>query len=121
MLTNTFCHIPGIGDNIERYLWSVGVMSWDCPLPQVGVKLPRRLRQCWLQHMKESIANHANSNPNYFAENLPTNQHWRLFRDFQGVCAFVDIETTGLYGWDTITTIALYDGRTIRYYVNGDI
>src|SRR5262249_3332886 len=58
-------------------------------------------------------------NPSYFAEKLPTSQHWRLYRDFQEVCAFLDIETTGLYGGE-ITTIALYDGRTIRYYVNGD-
>ncbi len=35
--------------------------------------------------------------------------------------AFLDIETTGLgnYG-DYITTIALYDGTTIRHYVHGD-
>src|SRR5262249_21278021 len=42
-----------------------------------------------------------------------------LYRDFQDVSAFLDIETTGLYGGE-ITAIALYDGWTIRYYVNGD-
>jgi uncharacterized protein len=35
--------------------------------------------------------------------------------------AYLDIETTGLGGpGDYITTIALYDGRAIKYYVHGD-
>ena len=32
----------------------------------------------------------------------------------------MDIETTGLDDFHDITTIALYDGKTIRYYVNGE-
>src|SRR5262249_48058816 len=56
----------------------------------------------------------------YFADKLPPNQHWRLYWDFHESCAFVDIETTGLSSFDEITTIALYDGQTVRYYVNGE-
>ena len=120
MLTNTFCHIPGIGEKCERSLWSAGVSCWDSGLPPSGVKLlPRAIRESWPQHMRESASNHANRNLSHFAERLPTKQHWRLYGDFQDVCAFLDIETTGLYGGE-ITTIALYNGRTIRYYVNGD-
>ena len=70
--------------------------------------------------MQESSGNHANRNLSYFIEKLPANQHWRLYRDFHDSCAFVDIETTGLSGWDEITTVVLYDGRSVRYYVNGD-
>jgi uncharacterized protein YprB with RNaseH-like and TPR domain len=70
--------------------------------------------------MQESIGHHAAGNLSYFAENLLTSQHWRLYGDFQDACAFLDIETTGLSLFADITTIALYDGRTIRYYVNGD-
>jgi hypothetical protein len=119
MLTNTFCHLPGIGEKTERNLWSAGVTSWASPWPQAGVKLPRAILESWPRHMQESISNHASRNLSYFAEKLPNNQHWRLYRGFQDVSVFLDIETTGLYG-DEITTIALYDGQTIRYYVNGD-
>ena len=31
----------------------------------------------------------------------------------------MDIETTGLYWSDKITTAVLYDGRAVRYYING--
>jgi hypothetical protein len=70
--------------------------------------------------MEEAISNLVNRNPRYFAERLPTNQHWRLFRDFQDTCAFIDIETTGLSNYDHITTIALYDGKTVRHYIHGE-
>lgn len=40
--------------------------------------------------------------------------------EFRASVAYLDIETTGLSRWDSeITTIALYDGSTIRYYVQG--
>jgi uncharacterized protein YprB with RNaseH-like and TPR domain len=120
MLTNTFCHIRGIGEKTECNLWRAGVTSWDCAWPQGGVKLPRAIRESWPRHMQESIGNHASGNPKYFAEKLPTNQQWRLYRDFQNVCVFLDIETTGLSYYDEVTTAVLYDGRTIRYYINGD-
>jgi uncharacterized protein len=118
MLTNTFCHIPGIGEQTERNLWSAGVLSWDTGCPAAGIKLSRTPRQSWPQLMQESILNLANRYPGYFAARMPTKQQWGLYRDFQRVTVFVDIETTGLYGGE-ITTIALYDGRTIRHYVNG--
>jgi uncharacterized protein YprB with RNaseH-like and TPR domain len=58
-------------------------------------------------------------NPAYFFERLPATCQWRLFRDFQDFCAFLDIETTGLTDSAEITTIALYDGQSLRTYVNG--
>lgn len=119
MLTNTFCHLPRIGEAIERHLWSAGVMSWAVPLPSAIFRLPSALRQSWDRHMEESIRFHKLRDARYFADRLPSNQHWRLYWEFRESCAYIDIETTGLYReFDEITTIVLYDGRTIRYYVN---
>jgi uncharacterized protein YprB with RNaseH-like and TPR domain len=50
---------------------------------------------------------------------LPASQSWRLFADFRASCAYLDIETTGMGPADVITTIALYDGRSIRTYIRG--
>jgi uncharacterized protein YprB with RNaseH-like and TPR domain len=119
MLTSTFCHIPGVGEKIERSLWSAGVLSWEVAVQNASIRLPRSLQDSWTPHLRASIENYEKRNIDYFVENLPSNQHWRVYRDFRDSCAFVDIETTGLLGWDEITTIALYDGKTIRYYVNG--
>jgi uncharacterized protein YprB with RNaseH-like and TPR domain len=56
----------------------------------------------------------------YFHNNLPSKERWRMFGTFYSSVAYIDIETTGLYGFnDIITTIALYDGDTIKHYVHG--
>lgn len=56
----------------------------------------------------------------FFYARLCANQHWRLFPYFKDSVAYVDIETTGLSSHsDYITTIALYDGRQVYYYING--
>jgi uncharacterized protein len=119
MLTSTFCHIPRIGEKTERDLWSAGVLSWHSDWDHAASLLPRGIQESWPRHLKESATNHADRNLGYFAKNLPNNQLWRLYMDFQDSCAFLDIETTGLYNAD-ITTIAVYDGQVIHTYVNGD-
>ena len=70
--------------------------------------------------LRESLTQYAKANSAWFGRCLPSGQVWRLFHDFRDSCAYLDIETTGLPGQGHITTIALYDGRTIRTYVHGD-
>ena len=67
------------------------------------------------------MAHLANNDPNYFYERLPANQHWRMFPEFRGSTAYVDIETTGMgEPGDYITTIGVYDGQSIAHYVQDD-
>ncbi len=121
MLTCSFCHLPGVGPKTEQALWSAGIRSWAAALGDNGVPASRAVKPAWLPHLRESIARHRDADIGYFASSLPTSQQWRLFRVFRHCCAFVDIETTGLSPYaDQITTIVLYDGQTIRHYVNGE-
>lgn len=118
MIRHTFSHIPGIGHKHEEALWAEGYHSWESvleegPLP-VSASLQRRIRE----HMAESIRSLENGDPHYFSERLPSDQHWRLFREFRDAIAYIDIETTGMgMGGDHITTIALYDGKDVYSYV----
>ena len=110
MLPNTLCHFPRVSLNKERELWGKGVLTWQGY--RAITKNPDFLDDCE-RHFNER-------NPAFFAENLKSDQHWRLFGDFQDTVAYVDIETTGLdKGYDQITTIALYDGSEVKTYVNG--
>lgn len=122
MLQNTFCHLPGIGFRTERQLWDRGVHSWDVfqaestPLP-FGKARTVALRK----DLGHSLAHLRENDARFFAERLPSDLHWRLFRDFRHSTAYLDIETTGLgLPDDHITTIALYDGKSLRTYIHGD-
>jgi uncharacterized protein YprB with RNaseH-like and TPR domain len=119
MLTNTFRHLPGIGVKTESRLWDAGVHSWHDLLRQAEGRPARPVRASWADHLRESLRHHDARNPAYFFDRLPSDCHWRLFADYRGTCAFLDIETTGLSWSNAVTTIALYDGRRLRHYVNG--
>jgi len=120
MLRNTFCHITGIGTKLERTLWSKGVLSWSdvmrIPLSQIAASGHYVLRY----RVKESLDHLADRNARYFMDTLPNDQTWRLFGEFRDSAAYLDIETDGLQRSDNpITTIALYDGRSVTCYVRG--
>ena len=121
MLEHTFCHIPGIGPKTERRLWSRGLVSWEAVRASGPVPLPPPKAELLKAHVAESMAHLADGDPDYFHRRLPPDQHWRLFPDFRRSVAYLDIETTGLGGPDDyITTICLYDGRSLSHYVQGE-
>jgi uncharacterized protein YprB with RNaseH-like and TPR domain len=119
MLRHTFCHLPGVGPQTERRLWNAGVTSWDAVLEQEPPQLAPVARRLGTSYLRESVKHYDNHDPTWFGRCLPADQSWRLFRDFRDCCAYFDIETTGMSSTDQITTIALYDGRSIRHYVQG--
>jgi len=120
MLNHTFTHIRGIGPKAEKDLWRAGIGSWqqflgtrDLPMP--AAKMHQAASQIQASRTALAERDHA-----FFTKRLPPGDHWRLFAEFKGAAAYVDIETSGLSaGFNEITTIALYDGRAIRYYING--
>jgi hypothetical protein len=120
MIENTFCHISGIGEKTEARLWDLGILSWQdffqTPDPPIG-----RAKTALVQsELAQSVKSLNDGNFDYFSDRLPSCQHWRMFAPFAGRVAYIDIETNGLSrDYDLITTIALYDGRQIRWYVHG--
>ena len=120
MLRHTFCHIPGVGEKTEQRLWAAGLTTWEAVLDGEPTRPSPAARCLPAAHLRESVEHYARANPAWFAERLPANQSWRLFHDFRGSCAYLDIETTGMAEYDQVTTIALYDGRAVRTYVQGD-
>jgi uncharacterized protein YprB with RNaseH-like and TPR domain len=119
VLCRTFCHVPGIGRKLEERLWAAGLVSWEA-VASAGGDLEAGRREDLVRYVEESRRQLAAGNAGFFAGTLPTDEHWRLYPEFRGSVAYVDIETTGLGGpGDYVTTIALYDGKAIRHYVHG--
>ncbi|MCP3954047.1 MAG: ribonuclease H-like domain-containing protein [Desulfobacterales bacterium] len=120
MLKNTFQHIPGIGGKTEERLWAAGVNDWDCLGSAQGLSLPSKRMAILKAYCRESREQFARGNPAYFEALLSASLGWRLFPEFRDRAVYLDIETDGLdsyYGH--ITTIALYDGSDIFWYVKG--
>ena len=118
MLKNTFIHIPGIGVKTEERLWYSGVLDWDDFIESYEIDLSRNRVASIEPYLQESREHLEIGNPKYFENLLSANQHWRIFPEFRDSTVYLDIETTGLKMWGfEITTISIYDGKSIYYYV----
>ena len=120
MLEQTFCHIPGIGPRSERDLWAAGVHSWSALDEPASLLITPAKRDTLKRDIDESRRQLEAGNARYFGKALRADQVWRVFPQFRKSTAYLDIETTGLSGYgDHVTTIALYDGVTVRHYIHG--
>lgn len=122
MLRSTFQHIPRLGEKRERALWRRGIHTWDDFLadPKRSGLSPSMLQDAqavlWLS--QEAISH---GNIYFFTQLLPPREHWRLYPDFRGVTAYLDIETGAIGpGRQGITVIGLYDGQTYLSFVRGE-
>jgi len=119
MLKNTFQHIPGIGAITEEKIWDLGILSWDSFRPPYPDTIPEGKIRSIGRYLKESEKYLSENNPAYFSGLIPSGLQWRMFPEFRDLAVYLDIETTGLGYYDSITTIALFDGRSISWYING--
>jgi len=118
MLKNTFIRIPGIGPISEKHLWDLGLHDWNGFGEPFETNLSHKKLDFIEHYLQESREHLEAGNPNYFENLLPSSQHWRMFSAFRDATAYLDIETTGLKMWGfEITTISLYDGKSIHWYV----
>jgi len=120
MLTNTFIHIQGIGAITQQRLWESGIRDWGSIKVGLPIPVSAGRKHFLINGIEESWRHLDDCNPSYFSKLLPSNQSWRMFPEFRNSAVYLDIETTGLdRHYQSITSIALYDGQEIRTYVNG--
>ena len=117
MLQNSFIQLPGIGSIKERSLWKNGILTWK---DFIKKNLHKQLEQNKSYSKIETCVNKLEKKDSiYFYKTLPSSEHWRIFKEFQSHCLYLDIETNGGdYSSGIITTIATYDGIKIKYYIN---
>lgn len=119
MLLHTFSHIPGIGPATEKKLWKAGVSTWHDWGEVSSVKLSAATKLDAITILEQSIAA-LDDDPCYFTDKLSGAESWRIFHHYREQIAYIDIETTGMADFSEITTIALYDGKEVKCYVNGE-
>ena len=121
MLTATYIHAPGIGQATERSLWEQGATSWQAfQQNAAGLRLSPRQSTILTVTVEASITALAETRVDYFAHAFPKREHWRAVSEFGEKIGFLDIETDGGVGADSVTVIGLYDGYEMHTYVKGE-
>ena len=114
MLKHTFIHLDGVGELTEKKLWKKKILTHQDAIDKNTFPPSKIIK---ISETKQKLED---GDALYFHDNLPSKERWRMFGTFYNSVAYIDIETTGLYGADDIiTTIALYDGDTIKHYIHG--
>ncbi|MDX2066374.1 MAG: ribonuclease H-like domain-containing protein [Fimbriimonadaceae bacterium] len=120
MLEHSFIHIPGIGPQTERALWSAGCKTWTDALDGLSdVSFGSADRGLVRDALQRSIAALEDREHQYFARTLPSGDAWRALPAFQDRTVYLDIETDGGNGPGAITCVGLYDGEDFRCLVRG--
>ncbi|MFT4250176.1 MAG: ribonuclease H-like domain-containing protein [Candidatus Woesearchaeota archaeon] len=114
MLRNTFCHLPRIGENTEITLWKQGIQTWNDfiqtnNVPRIGANKKHALNKL----LREANQALLNNQATYFCA-LPSNQHWRVWEEFNTKAAFIDIETNYR---QNITVLGISDGERVWQFV----
>jgi uncharacterized protein len=118
VIENTFIHIQGVGAKTERKIWQKGISDWRSFISHKGSVISRAMDPLVRLELEDSILNSLNIK--YFADRLPASDSWRMFENFKGKAAYLDIETSGDYsGEDLITVIGLYDGEKVQSFISG--
>lgn len=121
MLRRTFLHVPGLGASTERNLWDQGCLTWDHYLAEpkaykVGTADPGLVKETLLRSV-EAVERQQHQ---FFRDALGTRLAWRAWPEFRESCAYLDIETDGGFGGDSVTCVGLYDGRDFRCLIKDD-
>lgn len=121
MLNNTYIHVKGIGDTVERRIWESGIVDWEDFLENHHqVRIPIAKKRVLVTCIEESVEQLSSGNHVFFSNCIPSCHQWRAYRHFKGYTAYVDIETTGLSPYyHEITMIGIYDGKQAKIFIRG--
>lgn len=120
MLKKSFIHIDKVNKNVENEIWKAGILNWEDIFTSKQALLSSKIREHLHKEITKSIEEYNNGNIDFFANNLPRSDHWRMYQELKNKCCFLDIETTGLNrSKDIITLIGLYDGNESKIFING--
>jgi uncharacterized protein YprB with RNaseH-like and TPR domain len=120
LLESTFCHVPGIGELTEQSLWKQGCLTWHTYLRTPGSFNTGGVDTNYLNgFLRTCIDNHKKGDARFFARALGAREAWRAWPDFRNKAVYLDIETDGGQGGDSVTMVGLYDGADFTCLVKG--
>jgi hypothetical protein len=95
MLNSSFLHIPSIGAIgaiTEKEIWNNGIRTMDDFLESSPDFISSNKGKNIIEYIHSSKEKLSSKDARYFYDNLPSKEHWRIFREYQNVTANLDIE-----------------------------
>ncbi len=118
MIRKSFIILDGVGIRKERGIWKKGIPEWNAFLDANRIKGISELRKAYFDRQLVRAKRELRENNSlFFTSRMPSTEMWRLYREFEEECCFLDIETSNFYG--NITVIGMFDGRESRQMVRG--
>ena len=74
MLTNSFCHIQGVGPKAEKKLWACGVHTWDIFLAADEIPLSKNKKEQINKELLRSKQALKNNEHAFFSAQLPSSE-----------------------------------------------
>lgn len=123
MIRHTFLLLNGIGEKLEKQIWSKGILTWRdfCECKRIdGVSQEKK--NIYDKQLVRSSFELESGNASYFATIMKRNEHWRLFDKFKNDAICLDIETNGYQAGQGgyVTVVGLYDGFEYKHFVKGE-
>lgn len=121
MISRCFALFEGIGPKRENAIRAAGINDWQGFLASERVPgLSEGLRRSVAGQITGWLSALAGGDAGFFAKSVPQAEHWALYGEFGDSVRYLDIETTGLSpGYDEVTVVGVYDGRTYLPLVRG--
>ncbi len=120
MIRQSYIFLEKVGKDIEKNIWKQGIDKWDLFLKTNKIKGLSKPRKLYYDRQLIKARNALYSfNSSYFIGKLPQAEMWRLYEFFKDEAIFLDIETSGVSMFDTITVIGLFDGIDTKTMIKG--
>jgi len=123
MIRNSFSILNGIGERLEKRLWSAGILSWDDFIEATDINFISPLKKRGFdESLSSSLRALDQADAEYFSGSVRRREHWRLYDIFKGDAACLDIETNGFMpecgGYATV--VGIYDGFEYKCFVKDE-
>lgn len=120
MIRNSFIILDHIGEGTEKKIWSQGISTWEEFLKAGSVKgISAERKPGYDTAIKRAMEALREGRIDHFREILPKKYTWRLLPELWEDAAYLDIETTGLNIYSTITLVGIYTKGKVHSLVHG--
>ena len=116
-MSHSFVFLEKIGKKKEQQLWARGITDWITFLRTENIPgISKQVKDYYDRRIREAQKALATENTDYFTQNFPAKEHWRLYDHWKDECGFLDIETDSQ---GKVIVVGISNYFTTNHFVRG--